>query len=72
MKKFRIVNPEGFGKTAAQKVKESFNHYGLKYKKIGGERAAYGNPEYIEIETEHDLDSDVMQSIAYNTKVTEI
>lgn len=72
MKKFRVVNPEGFGKTAEQKVEESFNHYGLNYTRIGGERAAYGNPDYIEIETDQDIDSEVMQSIAYNTKVTEI
>lgn len=70
--KFKVVNPEGFGKTAEQKVKDSFNHYEENYTIISGERAAYGNPEYIIIKTDQDINSEVMQSIAYNTKVEQI
>lgn len=67
-----VANPEGFGKSVEEKVEESFNHYGCSFTKIGGENAAYGNLEYIIIESNQALNSEVMQSIAYNTRVTEI
>ena len=72
MKTYRITNGEGLGKTVAEKVRESFQHYECNVEIIGGEREGYGNPEYIDILTDQDINSEVMQSIAYNTKVIEL
>ena len=72
MRTYKVVNPEGYGLSTDQKIAASIEHYGAQCKIIGGEYAGYGCPEYSIIETNEPLNSEFMQSIAFNTKVTEL
>ena len=71
MKKFIVINGIGIGKSVEQKIKESENHFDVKVKIIDSQIAAYGKPEFAIIETDEIINSDFMQSIAYNTTVKE-
>ena len=72
MNKYMIINGVGVGKITKQKITESAEFYGVKFNFIGGERSAYGNPEYSIISTDEPFDSEFIQSIAFNTKVSKL
>jgi len=72
MRTYKVVNPEGYGLSTDQKIAASIERYGVKCKITGGGYAGYGFPEYSIIQTNEPFNSEFMQSIAFNTKVTEL
>ena len=72
MNSFKIINGEGFGKSIESKVNESSDFYGVNVSITHSENAAFRNREFAIIETDESLDSDFIQSIAYDTTVEAI
>ena len=70
--KYIITNGTGLGKSTDRKIREAFRFYGSKYKSLSGEWEGFGNPEFTVIETNEDIESPVMESLAHDTKVTQL